>query len=346
MCSQRRPGLREFSRTGLGLRNTLEAPAGEAVRVLVSAAQPIEIRVRFRVPHTSAVGIRLAQVRGLIPAWAGLCLTACGIASVPARSAHVPAPSPVSTAQSRVEEPSALPPVATPAIVAPPTSAFPTSSASLPVGLQGTEWISLPTRRRIVALTFDAGSGAEGVSSILSTLSREKVPGTFFLTGRWVQAHPDQARRVGAVVGHSIGNHTYDHVGMPWLSGLAASLEVTNAESIIREASGRDPRPLFRFPYGASDPRTIHIVNGLAYGSIRWTVDTEGWRGTSNGQSVGSAVSRVVNALGPGEIVLMHVGAAPDGSTIDADSLPRVIQEVRSRGYGFVAVWDFIHGNS
>jgi peptidoglycan/xylan/chitin deacetylase (PgdA/CDA1 family) len=235
--------------------------------------------------------------------------------------------------------------VPTPTIVAPPTSAFP-SSSSLPVGLQGTEWISLPTRRRIVALTFDAGSGAEGVSSILSTLSREKVPGTFFLTGRWVQTHPDQARRIAAVVGQSIGNHTYDHVRMPWLSDLAAGLEVTNAESVIRDASGRDPRPLFRFPYGASDPRTIHIVNSLGYGSIRWTVDTEGWKGTGHGQSVGSAVSRVVNALGPGEIVLMHVGAAPDGSTIDADSLPLVIQQVRGHGYGFVAVWDFIHGGN
>lgn len=245
-----------------------------------------------------------------------------------------------------MEEPSALPPVATPTIVAPPTSASPSSSSSLPVGLQGSEWVSLPTRHHIVALTFDAGSGAEGVSSILSTLSREKVPGTFFLTGRWVQAHPDQARRIAAVVGHSIGNHTYDHASMPWLGDVAAGLEVTNGERVIRGASGRDPRPIFRFPYGASDPRTIHIVNGLGYGSIRWTVDTEGWKGTSNGQSVGRAVSRVVNALGPGEIVLMHVGVAPDGSTIDADSLPLVIQEVRSRGYGFVAIWEFIHGSN
>jgi peptidoglycan/xylan/chitin deacetylase (PgdA/CDA1 family) len=218
--------------------------------------------------------------------------------------------------------------------------------AGLPARLQGVEWTRLPTSRQIVALTFDAGSGAEGINSILATLSTEKVPGTFFLTGRWVQAHPDQTRRIAAVEGHSIGNHTYDHTNLRGLSETLARLEVTDAERVIRSVSSRDPRPIFRFPYGASDPGMVRAVNDLGYGGIRWTVDTQGWKGRSNGQSVDLAVSRVLQALGPGTIVLMHVGAAPDGSTIDADSLPRLIQEIRQRGYGFVALQEFIKGGT
>ena len=39
----------------------------------------------------------------------------------------------------------------------------------------------------------------------------------------------------------------------------------------------------------------------------------------------------------PGEIVLMHAGSNPyDGSTSDADALPRVIRQLRLRGYEFV----------
>lgn len=43
--------------------------------------------------------------------------------------------------------------------------------------------------------------------------------------------------------------------------------------------------------------------------------------------------------LQPGEIVLMHVGSHPtDGSTLDADALPRMIDDIRARGYSFVTL--------
>jgi hypothetical protein len=32
----------------------------------------------------------------------------------------------------------------------------------------------------------------------------------------------------------------------------------------------------------------------------------------------------------------MHVGEAQDGSTVDADALPQVIDALSARGYGFV----------
>jgi peptidoglycan/xylan/chitin deacetylase (PgdA/CDA1 family) len=48
---------------------------------------------------------------------------------------------------------------------------------------------------------------------------------------------------------------------------------------------------------------------------------------------------RAVGAVRPGEIVLMHVGANPDdGTTLDADALPGVIDRLRAAGYGFVTL--------
>jgi peptidoglycan/xylan/chitin deacetylase (PgdA/CDA1 family) len=107
----------------------------------------------------------------------------------------------------------------------------------------------------------------------------------------------------------------------------------------IRRATGQDTRPLFRFPYGDRDARTIAICNGLGYVSVRWTVDTWGWMGRAR-QSVQGAIRRAEGELMPGEIVLMHVGSASDHSTIDTHALPAIIRYVRSRGYRFVTLRD------
>jgi peptidoglycan/xylan/chitin deacetylase (PgdA/CDA1 family) len=54
---------------------------------------------------------------------------------------------------------------------------------------------------------------------------------------------------------------------------------------------------------------------------------------------VQTVVSRVLANLRPGEIVLMHCGSNPnDHSTLDADALPTVIRDLRSRGYSFVTL--------
>jgi len=52
-----------------------------------------------------------------------------------------------------------------------------------------------------------------------------------------------------------------------------------------------------------------------------------------------AVTTRVLGALRPGEIVLMHVGAnTDDHTTLDADALPAVIAQIRAAGYGFVTL--------
>ena len=80
-----------------------------------------------------------------------------------------------------------------------------------------------------------------------------------------------------------------------------------------------------------------YSVNAAGYVPFRWTVDTLGWKGTSGGIDAATVLRRVLDTAQPGQIVLMHVGANPtDGTTLDADALPRVIEELSARGYGFV----------
>jgi peptidoglycan/xylan/chitin deacetylase (PgdA/CDA1 family) len=208
---------------------------------------------------------------------------------------------------------------------------------ALPPAVVAGELVRLQTRQHVVALTFDGGGNADGAKRIVATLRREEVPATFFLTGHFVRTYPAVARAIGRRF--VVGNHTVDHADLTRLTSAAVSWEITGAATLIRRATGRDTHPLFRFPYGARDSRTLAICHRLGYVSVRWTADTEGWMGLSV-QTAAGAVRRVVDGLVPGEIVLMHLGSSFDHSTIDANALPAVIRAVRGRGYRFVTLRD------
>jgi peptidoglycan/xylan/chitin deacetylase (PgdA/CDA1 family) len=206
---------------------------------------------------------------------------------------------------------------------------------ALPPAIVAGELVRLQTRQHVVALTFDGGGNADAAKSVLATLKLDAVPATFFLTGHFVQSFPLLARAIGRR--YPVANHTVDHLDMRRLSTAAATREVTQADAMIRRTTGRETRPLFRFPYGARDARTLGIVHRLGYVSVRWTVDTWGWMGFAE-QTVAGAQRRVLDNLVPGEIVLMHLGSARDHSTIDSRALPGVIRAVRRRGYRFVTL--------
>ena len=217
------------------------------------------------------------------------------------------------------------------------TSSSATTATGLPRELLGHVVTRIPTTRKVVALTFDAGASADGVAAILATLRREHVAASFFLTGRFANAFPDAARAM-AQTGR-LGDHTVDHPHLPGLSTAAVVAQVRDARATILRVTAQDPRPWFRFPYGEYDGRTLATVNEAGYAAVGWTVDTLGWEGEVGGQNVDSVVERVLDAARPGEIVLMHVGANPDdGTTLDADALPSVIAGLRAAGYGFVTL--------
>jgi peptidoglycan/xylan/chitin deacetylase (PgdA/CDA1 family) len=206
---------------------------------------------------------------------------------------------------------------------------------ALPPAVVAGEVVRMQTPQHVVALTFDGGANADGARRVLSILQREHVPATFFLTGQFVETFPALARAIGRR--YPVCNHTVNHLDLRRMSLTKARREIVRAELMIQRASGRDTHPCFRFPYGSRDGRTLRLVNGLGYTSVRWTVDTWGWMGRSQ-QSVRGATRRVLDGLLPGEIVLMHLGSSRDGSTIDSYALPGVVRAVRARGYRFVTL--------
>src|SRR5438132_3062158 len=135
-----------------------------------------------------------------------------------------------------------------------------------------------------VALTFDAEHPDRprcrpgNQEEIVKLLDELKVRSTFFLQGRWVEAYPQTAKRI-ADAGHLIGNHSFYHARMPLLSDDGFRADVRDAERAIVEATGVNPRPLFRSPFGAGvgDRRVQTLLGELGYREIPWNIEPKEW---------------------------------------------------------------------
>lgn len=172
--------------------------------------------------------------------------------------------------------------------VPPPTSpsattTFPTTS-SLPLG--STILSRGPTARRVVALTFDAGSDAGNTARILDLLAASGIRATFGITGVWAEANPDLLRRI-VRDGHQVVNHSFDHrsftgvsTGTPALDRGQRVDELTRADAAVRAVTSRGTGGWFRPPYGDRDSSVDADVGSAGYRyELMWTVDSLGWKG-------------------------------------------------------------------
>ena len=190
-----------------------------------------------------------------------------------------------------------------------------------------------------VALTFDAEHPDRphrpGVTEgLLDALAARGVRSTWFLQGRWVEAHPELARRV-ATDGHLVGNHSFYHARMPLLSADGIRTDVRSAERVIRDVVGVDPRPWFRCPFaaGAHDRRVLGLLAGLGYRNVGEDVVLEDWEPHRTGPAMLADALRLVPEVGDPAIVLFH--AWPPGTL---DAVPPLIDGLRDRGATFVTV--------
>ncbi|MEU5002639.1 polysaccharide deacetylase family protein [Streptomyces sp. NPDC021622] len=200
--------------------------------------------------------------------------------------------------------------------------------------LFGSENRVIRTRERVIAVTFNAAWNDAGLDNILGELARHRAPATFFLTGDFANRYPAVVRKIAAA-GHGLGNHSFSHPHFKDLAEAGRRHEVAAADRALRAAgASRAVTPFFRFPYSETSPAHIREVNALGFADIEYTADTNGWKGTGGGMTVDRAVDRALDALRPGAVLQMHLGAS-QGRTevIDAHALPRILKALNARGY-------------
>ena len=191
-----------------------------------------------------------------------------------------------------------------------------------------------------VALTFDAEHPDRSwcppgaAERILDVLAGASIRATFFIQGRWAEAYPGTARRI-ADEGHLIGNHSHHHARMPLLLDRGLQEDMDAARDAIVQATGRDPRPWFRCPWGAGreDPRVLDVLAAAGYRHVGWHVEVEDWEPSRTPQAIAAdAIEGIRRHGGAGTVLLLHTWP---GGTVDA--LPRVLDDLPD-GTRFITV--------
>jgi peptidoglycan/xylan/chitin deacetylase (PgdA/CDA1 family) len=184
-----------------------------------------------------------------------------------------------------------------------------------------------PRERKVVALTFDDGP-SDYTPGFLDVLRRERVPGTFFEIGQEIGGREATLRRI-LREGDEIGNHTTHHTEYPGYASIAPTTSLIESATHFRPC-------LFRPPGGAVDSSVIAAAAADGLRTVTWDVDPADW--TTPGS--GAVYSRVVGAVQPGSIVLMHDGGGDRSGTLAA--LPGIIDTLRARGYRFATVTELL----
>lgn len=197
---------------------------------------------------------------------------------------------------------------------------------------------ALPSEKKQIALTFDAGWLYDQLIDLLDVLDDYGVKSTFFLRGKWVEDHPQLAKEI-TKRGHSVENHSLTHDHMKDMTDEAVRNEIAETTRLIRETTGNRPY-LFRPPFGEYDKRILKILASEGYPyTVMWTIDSLDWLEERNGKKVTAQylTDRILSNATDKGIVLMHIGGY---KTVEA--LPDIIEGLRQDGYSLVKVNDML----
>lgn len=274
---------------------------------------------------------------------AALCAALTGCAGGPNGSASFPAAAtPAASASGR------------PAPAPSPERAAPPTLAAGPGGLTPVFERARDTRTKTVALTFDADMTADqgpraargehfDNPALIASLRRLKVPATVFMTGRWAEEYPDQARSIGRDPLFEIANHSYSHhafkspcYGLPTVDGQQMRTDVERAFAAFRKAGARNIVPYFRFPGGCYDDEALRALAPAKVTAVQWDVVS----GDAFARDGDAVAEQVLAGVRPGSLVVMHCtrSAAP----VTEQAILRIVPELRERGYRFVKVSDLM----
>ncbi len=125
-----------------------------------------------------------------------------------------------------------------------------------------------------VALTFDLCPVRKPPGfddGLVTVLESQHVPTTFFASGRWIDTHDGEVRRLLAVPFFELGTHGERHRHLPALDSAAQRAEILGPVELLRTRYGARPT-LFRAPYGEFDDHTRGIVAAVGLRLVQWSV--------------------------------------------------------------------------
>jgi peptidoglycan/xylan/chitin deacetylase (PgdA/CDA1 family) len=182
----------------------------------------------------------------------------------------------------------------------------------------------IPNNTKKIYLTFDDGPTPEVTPWVLETLKKYEIKATFFVVGENVKKHPEIYRQL-INEGHTIGNHTYNHLNgwktksFDYLNNVGACAELVKTN-------------LFRPPYGRIKNTQIKKLK-QDYNIIMWDVLSGDFDASL---SPDKCAENVINNTKSGSIIVFHdsIKAAKNLKY----ALPKAIKHLKSKGFVFEVI--------
>ena len=174
-----------------------------------------------------------------------------------------------------------------------------------------------------VYLTFDDGPIPEVTPQVLAILAQYKVKATFFMVGENIDKHPEVFEQV-IKAGHSIGNHTYNH-----LKGWKYSFKeyMANVDKFPKQTS------LFRPPYGKATLRQRIALHKKGYRLIYWDILTRDYDKNVTPEQM---LANIKKNTRPGSIINFHDSLKSNERMLTV--LPQAIEWLQAQGYTLKAL--------
>ena len=173
-----------------------------------------------------------------------------------------------------------------------------------------------------IYLTFDDGPHPVYTNFVLDELKKFNATATFFCIGNNVEKYPDVYRRI-INEGHSVGNHTYNHLNGYNTKNKIYINDVLEAKQIIDSN-------LFRPPYGKMKAFQAKLLISLKkpFKIIMWTILSGDFDTSISPQR---CFENVLLKISKGSIVVFHDSEkAAERMTF---ALPKVIETLSKQGY-------------
>jgi peptidoglycan/xylan/chitin deacetylase (PgdA/CDA1 family) len=178
---------------------------------------------------------------------------------------------------------------------------------------------------------------------LIATLRAFKVPATVFMTGRWADEYPKEAKDIGRDPLFEVANHSYSHYaftdscyGLPTVPQERMRAEVEEAYTAFKKAGVPHAMPYFRFPGGCYDQQALRTLSAVGVTAVQWDVVS----GDAFATDADAVARQVLEGVKPGSVVVMHCtrSAAP----VTEQALRTIVPELREQGFRFVKVSEMI----
>jgi peptidoglycan/xylan/chitin deacetylase (PgdA/CDA1 family) len=180
---------------------------------------------------------------------------------------------------------------------------------------------------KVVALSFDDGPDPTFTPQVLSVLQQFGVKATFCVIGRAARQHPDLVRAIRDQ-GHLLCDHTESHPHLDRVAPGQLGDQIAGPVAYCQLVLGQH-LAFMRPPYGSTNQAVVDTARNQGLRVLEWSVDPKDY----TKPPAGTIVSRVVGAVRPGGIVLMHDGGGDRSQTVAA--LPVIITQLQAQGYRF-----------